>query len=252
MEIHKLIHMHNEKKPLIEKKLKPLGFPTKLNKDKKDRKSFLSKRSYAFAIDFFLIGLINKAVIFTYASFMKTNFFLVPTEKQLSIMGNLDKLHFPTLLCVYWGYYILSLYMGNGQTPGKIALHLRIIDENGGPHLTMRECVMRTFGYFICTCSGFFLLGIPYFTKDSRGIPDWLSNTRVFTKDELAELEANEDHSIQLDLFKHVLPLQEREFRFSKTEAELQTEHGLHLVDKEASADEEKTDSEDDDLMKIA
>lgn len=195
-----------------------------LNNNKKEKKSYLTKRAYAFSIDFFLIGLINKAVIFTYANFMKTNFFYIPPEKQMTLMGNLYQLHFPLLFFIFWGYFLSALYLGNGQTPGKVALHLRIIDKDGSQHLTMQECFMRTMGYFICVVSGFFLLALPYLTKDARGIPDWLSNTKVFTKKELQELEAYDDHSIQLDLFKHVIPRADHAFHFERPANETESD----------------------------
>jgi len=193
-------------------------------KDKKKKKAFLSKRAYAFSIDFFLIALINKAILFTYLSFMKSNFFYLPADKKISLLGNIDQLHFPILFFVFWGYYLTSLYLGNGQTPGKIALHLRVVDEAGGPHLSIKECFMRTLGYFICTMSGFILLGIPYLTKDARGIPDWLSNTRAQTKEELQSLDIEADHTLQLDLFKHVIPMKNRSFHFAEADSIVDTE----------------------------
>ena len=56
MEDHKVIHIHQHDSSHPEIKVKPHGFPTKLVKEKKEKKTFLSKRAYAFGIDFFLIG----------------------------------------------------------------------------------------------------------------------------------------------------------------------------------------------------
>jgi len=215
-------------------------FYTNLQRDKKSQKTFLRKRGQAFCIDFLLIGMINKAIIFTYVNFVKNNFFYIPHAKQVSFLGNLHQLHLPTLFCVYWSYYIISLYLGNGQTPGKIALHLRIVDKNFGPHLTLPECVMRTLGYFITTITGFFLLALPYFTKDARGIPDWISKTRVFTKEELKSFHLRDDHYVQLDLFEDVSRQKNNKFKITYPQNEDEDE------------DEDENENENENYLKAA
>lgn len=77
--------------------------------------------------------------------------------------------------------YVLGFWMWKSATPGKMALKLKIIDEQGN-NLTPVKAIIRYLGYIL---SGI-ILGIGYlmiaFTKNKRGLHDMIAKTYVIRK----------------------------------------------------------------------
>ena len=74
--------------------------------------------------------------------------------------------------------YIIGFWARKSRTPGKMALGIKIVTEDGNPILTGRSLV-RYFGYAVCVISlftGFFWIGS---NKKKQGWHDKLANTYV-------------------------------------------------------------------------
>ena len=149
----------------------------------------LRKRSYAFVTDLFIIGLINKGLMYTYISFLKTYFYQLTMKTQLLLESKMYDVHFVSLGIVFWGYFLMSYYWGEGKTPGKHIFGLKVhspgFKYSSELHLTLRECFARTLGYFINCLTAGSLFAISFITTNSKGLPDWLSQTSVVTDEQM-------------------------------------------------------------------
>jgi|GEM_PF-3572688 len=190
----------------------------KETREKDNRKKKLKKRIYAFGTDLFFIGVIQKVIVLSYVSFINENFNQAPMRVKSSLLGNLGELRLSTLVFTFFSYFLLSYFLGHGKTPGKTLFNLRVFSHEGDPkELSFMEAFMRTVGYTTCYVTGSFLFFIAIFRKDARGIPDFFSQTEVYTDEEfdvlINELKLKEEereafskipidqNSKQLDLF---------------------------------------------------
>ena len=155
--------------------------------------TLLKKRIYSFTTDLFFVALINKGLMFTYMSFLKTYFYQITLKTQLLLETKMVQVHSLSLLIVFWGYFMMSYYWGEGKTPGKLLFGLKVYSPDfkntGEFHLTLKESFSRTMGYFICYLPFGALFGISLFTKDQKGIPDWLSHTMVVSDEQMSYID---------------------------------------------------------------
>lgn len=141
-------------------------------------KNILKLRTNAFLVDIVAITIITKTTIWTYGVFLKNFFSSVPQHFQNILLAKLPLLEILILLIIFWGYFTYCYYMMDGQSPGKVIFNLKVTNEQNQP-LTFKESLLRVFGYFLCYFSGAFLFLVPWLNKNQKGIPDWLSKTKV-------------------------------------------------------------------------
>jgi len=80
-------------------------------------------------------------------------------------------------LGIYPVYYITFHYLG-GQTPGKRAFSIRVVDLDGSD-ITLFQSAVRWVGYLVCDFTfGLGYLMIP-FSRLKRGLHDMMARTRV-------------------------------------------------------------------------
>lgn len=74
--------------------------------------------------------------------------------------------------------YTIAFWLAEGATPGKMALGIKVTKSNGEP-IGLGTAVVRYVGYFVSTIT----LGIGYlmiaFTRDKRGLHDFMADTVV-------------------------------------------------------------------------
>lgn len=193
--------------PVSESKTKGTSSKTKL-------------RIYAFFTDLFFIGLLQKILVFSYVNFVNEVFHQVPGSVKRNLLGSLSEMRIQTLVFTFFSYFLVSLYLGHGQTLGKTLFKLRVLSFEDEPSdLSFMEAFMRTLGYTTCYVTAmvnpllpFILFSIPVFKKNGTGIPDIFSQTEVVTENEykilLQKLEEEaqsqketEDEDHQLELF---------------------------------------------------
>lgn len=155
----------------------------------------LRRRTFSFFVDLFCILLTTRLLMASYISYLKTFMYLMGDKSQHLLTSQMHKVEFSVITVVFFGYFFLSYYMGNGKTPGKILFRLRVVpSENPTSLLTFKESMKRTFGYMFCYLTGFVLFAIPYFNKERAGIPEMFSGSKVLTEEEyaIAQREAKE------------------------------------------------------------
>jgi uncharacterized RDD family membrane protein YckC len=123
-------------------------------------------RFFAQVMDMFLLVMPITALmgfIFGYEAMKDPN--LNPLAGQLQ-MG------FTLLATVFFWYF------GGGQTPGKKALKLKVVNHKDFSEPNFMQLLIRYFGYFLSMISliGFF---IPLFRKDKKALHDLIAGTVV-------------------------------------------------------------------------
>ncbi len=171
------------------------------------KKGKLKKRFYAFFTDLFFIGIIQKALVFTYVAFINNSFYRSSIDIKSLLVNNLWQMRLSTLVFTFFSYFLVSLYMGHGKTLGKTFFNLRVVSHEGEPQdLSFMEAFMRTMGYTTCYVAYSVLFCLPLFRKDQKGLPDLFSQTEVLTEEEFNLLYAQSASELgketeQLDLF---------------------------------------------------
>ncbi|PWU19798.1 MAG: hypothetical protein C5B48_13165 [Candidatus Rokuibacteriota bacterium] len=74
--------------------------------------------------------------------------------------------------------YHVAFIGGCGQTPGKMALGIAVVRRDGAPVGYGRAMVRCAGGGLAILTLGLFSVGV-LFTRERRGLADWLSGTRV-------------------------------------------------------------------------
>ena len=136
----------------------------------------LKRRVYAFWIDFFLITLLYKGFLYVYMDFIKKTILFFQLKKM--ILEYSFMIYFPLFSIVFCAYFLLSSFLSNGKTPGKMLLNLKVqsVDDRD---LSMMNCLLRALVTYICYLPMGLLLIIPFFSKNGRGLPDWMAGTYV-------------------------------------------------------------------------
>ena len=143
-------------------------------------------RINAFLLDLFAIIIINKILVSAYMNFLKTIFMHFTENLQNSIMQWLPLVNLSTFTLVFFGYFFLSYYWGNGESPGKMVFHIKVV-SNLKRIPSFRQSAMRSLGYLTCFFSGVIFFLLPLLRADHLGLPDWLSGTHVVMADEEVE-----------------------------------------------------------------
>lgn len=170
----------------------------------------LRRRTFSFFVDLFCVLLTTRLLMASYISYLKTFMYLMGERSQYLLTSQMHKIEFSVITVVFFGYFFLSYYMGNGKTPGKILFRLKVVPtDNPLELLSFKQSLKRSAGYIFCYLTGFVLFTLPYFNKDNAGIPDMFSSTNVLTEDEYAllvqanalEIERKENfgHQIEMD-----------------------------------------------------
>ena len=191
----------------IEHKAKILPFTRELKKnDSKHSKNFMRKRVLAFCVDLYAILIIKVMMTLAYTSFFKSFFFQLPAYKQKQMIEGIQWLDLLTTPIVFFTYFVLSYFSGEGKTIGKLMFKLTVVrpDLKNDYFPTIKEALMRTLGYIVCYMTLGVLFLLPFIRKDRKSLSDIFSNTSVWSDQELydalREGEMSKDNVIQLDL----------------------------------------------------
>ena len=163
------------------------------------------KRAYAFLLDLTVVSCICQGLVFSYFLFVYQYLKFVPTETQWDFVTHLRTIKIPLLLFTYISYSFFCLYLGGGQTLGKFCFTMRVVDYHDKTRaLSWDQALLRSLGHGVCYIFQFFPLLAAYLHPEQRGIPDFLSRTRVLAVDESSgETSGRREEFIsQLDLFK--------------------------------------------------
>jgi uncharacterized RDD family membrane protein YckC len=82
---------------------------------------------------------------------------------------------------MYWGYFVIAEMTTNGQSPGKIAMRIRVVKQDGGP-ITFLDIAIRNILRVVDGMPGFFYLvgGVTMFcTRRAQRLGDLVAGTVV-------------------------------------------------------------------------
>ncbi len=149
-------------------------------------KNLLLKRAIAFGADFMTIMLLKITVYSGHIIFV--NQFLAPLDDRikLKLITHPTALDVGIFLLIYSSYFLYTNFVLEGKTLGKMAMGLRVINENFVRdqqrleyEINLSDSIKRTLGYLVCYLSfGTFFI-FHFASEDKRGFPDYLSNTRT-------------------------------------------------------------------------
>jgi uncharacterized RDD family membrane protein YckC len=77
--------------------------------------------------------------------------------------------------------YVIGFWVGQGATPGKMAVGVKVVMANGLP-IEFGAACLRYFGYFVCALTlaiGYLMIA---FTAEKRGLQDYIAGTVVVKK----------------------------------------------------------------------
>lgn len=154
----------------------------------KIKSELLKKRTYAFSLDMALVLFLNKAITLSYTNFLRTVFYQLAPQTQTKVLQSYSYVTLSTLWIVFWAYFVLSYYLGQGKTPGKLIFEIQTFSKKTKDGLTLTESLVRTMGHFVCVITGLFLFALPYLRKDQKSLADIISDTWVSTEAEEKQL----------------------------------------------------------------
>ena len=153
-----------------------------------DRK-MIRKRFYAFFVDLFIVGVTSKVLLLTYMLFIESKLRFIPLNYKRSLYENMKVVHFPLIMTLFFGLYFLSLYIGQGLSPGKAVMKVRVVSNKDPLHgLTIFEAFMRSIGGLACYMSICTLFVFSLFNKEGKGLPEWISGTHVISEEKYQEM----------------------------------------------------------------
>lgn len=151
--------------------------------------AMIKKRFYAFFVDLFIVGVASKVFLLTYMLFIESKLRFIPLHYKKSLYENMKVVHFPLIMTLFFGLYFLTLYIGQGQSPGKAVMKLRVVSNKNPLHgLTVFEAFMRSIGGLACYMSICTLFVFSLFNRQGKGIPEWISGTHVITEEAYQEM----------------------------------------------------------------
>lgn len=154
-----------------------------------DPKQLLKSRTYAFTLDLAFVLILNKAVTLSYTNFIRTIFYQLAPHTQQKILLSFEFVQFSTLWIVFWSYFVLSYYLGEGKTPGKMIFGIQTFSKKSNEGLSLSQSLVRTMGHFVCMISGLFLFALPYLRKDQKSLADLFAETWVSKESSSQNLE---------------------------------------------------------------
>lgn len=145
----------------------------------------LRRRVFSFFVDLFCILLTSKLLMASYLSYLNTFMYIMGDKSQYLLSSQLHKVEFSIITVVFFGYFFLSYYLGNGKTPGKVLFKLKVVPiSNPIELLSFTQSLKRAICYVFCYLTGFILFAIPFFTKSRSGVPEMFSKSEVLTEDQ--------------------------------------------------------------------
>lgn len=141
------------------------------------------------------------------------------------------------LFLMEWGYFVFFEYFRAGQSPGKRAMHLRVVHQNGRP-ASLADCVLRNLlraADLLPTLYGIGLLTM-ILDKRFRRLGDMVAQTIVISEHRTSPVQASPDsEKIQIEGLpvRPVLSVEERDAiaLFCRRKSSLSDARALELAE---------------------
>ena len=97
---------------------------------------------------------------------------------------------------IYWGYYVLAEMLTNGQSPGKRAMKIRVVKQDGGP-ITFLDVAIRNLLRVVDGMPGVYAVAglVMFFTKRTQRLGDLAAGT-VVVAEEVPDYAATTDRKV--------------------------------------------------------
>ena len=129
------------------------------------------ERFFAFIVDF-LILLILAGLIYSLYTLLGISVYTADPETQA--MGGCTQICLMLLWPISCAAYFVIFWTRYGQTPGKMAVGLKVVRADGTP-ITPNEAFIRVLGYFTV----WFLFPMVAFDSHKQGLHDKMAGTYV-------------------------------------------------------------------------
>lgn len=174
-------------KHYLNKKIEPRKLQVNLD-FLEDRGKNLHKRSFAFALDIFTIGVLKVGTVFSYAKFLETMVVDLTFSQKYQLQKALTYFDFFLTFAIFFGYFTFCFYTLNGKTLGKKLMKLTVITNNymNNPDehdfkMTFGQAFMRTLGYLVSYLSFGIMFALPFLRSDQKSLSEIFSKTTVLT-----------------------------------------------------------------------
>lgn len=159
-------------------------------------KVLLTKRMYAFYLDFFLLFFISMSFMFIIRDFVATMMFSSPLSLIEFTRTQLFRYGMYANLAISFAYFSLMPYFCNGQTIGKLVFNLKMARKE--KELTLMHYSLRSF-YYLAALNVFpLILLLPFFTKNAGGLFEIIFKSEVILEQKEDEETFNETHQLYL------------------------------------------------------
>lgn len=174
-------------KSYLNKKIEPRKLQVNLD-FLADRDKNLYKRSFAFALDIFIIGTIKVGTVYTYAKFLDGMIGGLNFSQKYQLAKALGYFDYTLTFLIFFSYFTFCFYSLSGKTLGKKLMKLTVVSDdymnNPDEHdfkMSFKQAFNRTAGYLVSYMSFGVLFALPFLRKDHKSISEIFSKTTVIT-----------------------------------------------------------------------
>jgi uncharacterized RDD family membrane protein YckC len=155
----------------------------------------LRKRLYSFTFDILIIFILNKGLMGLYFKTLEQHY---PLNQRLydQALEIYPFIQFSLFTCLFFGYFIWAQYVWDGKTIGTHLNKIKVVNSNKKIP-ALGQISLRTLGTFICYISGLILFIPIAFTKDNKGLADWMSSTYIIRDDTTGSLQLHTNESFE-------------------------------------------------------
>lgn len=132
-------------------------------------------------------SLVDNLIILLLTAPFLISYYGVDRYVDVLIYGDYGNVLYLLLMLVFPCAAFIWFWRHQQSTPGKMLFSLKVLDEETGQTLTLKQSVIRYSGYFVCIFSlfvGFFWIG---FDAKKQGWHDKMANS-VVVRDTLTDL----------------------------------------------------------------
>ena len=167
-----------------------------------DKEQTLLRRAFAFLCDFMVIATIKNMISVSYAVFVSE--FLIPLSgaQKVAMASPGMAMEVAVFMTIFFTYFFYCNYVLDGKTLGSLLMKLNVIDDNypfdreqENHQPSLEQTAKRAMGYMVCYLSFGTFFFFSLLNEDKKGLPDFMSGTRVVSDEWLKGFKAHKKFS---------------------------------------------------------
>ena len=145
----------------------------------------IGNRIYALVIDYIVLGLILIIILIAWIILLLLLEDFLNSSERVSLW--LRAIQILIIFTIYVGYFVFFEVVGQGQTPGKRRVKIRVIGDDGR-QISLQQSTLRA---LLRPVDDIFFLGVflIIFSKKEKRLGDWLAGTIVVQEEPLMNSE---------------------------------------------------------------